>query len=141
MPRHPKATVTPEEVVQVLNEAVKLDPKAMYALVEARVPCNEALADHPTIQVSAYDEQTGEPTPGQFKVGILGLLNGLFGTDSKGWGYIMANFDVWCNGCQAVKPCTPKGEVKVGKPCPDCGMKLLLGDLISFEVKQWHEED
>jgi len=130
-------SVTPEDVVKLLNEAVKLDPAAMRALVEARVPCNEALADHPTIQVSAYNEQTGKPTPGNFKVGILGLLNGLFGTDSVGWGFITANFDVWCNTCQEAKTCTD--DVKVGKPCPDCGEKLLLGDLQGFEVKRWHD--
>jgi len=138
MPLHQK-TITPHDVVALLNEAVKLDPVAMHALVEARVPCNKALADHPTIQVSAYDELTGEPTPNWFKVGILGILNGLFGTDSAGWGYITANFDVWCDTCKAVVKCAD--DVKVGSPCPICEEKLVLGDLQGFEVKQWHKED
>lgn len=127
-----KTSTTPEDVVNLLNEAVKLDPQAMYALVEARVPCNEALADHPTIQVSAYDEQTGKPTPGQFRVGILGLLNGLFGTDSVGWGFITANFGVWCEKCGG-----EAGEgMKVGDLCPTCGEALTLGSLIGFEVRR-----
>lgn len=135
MPLHQKS-ITPYDVVALLNEAVKLDPAAMHALVESRVPCNEALADHPTIQVSVYDERTGEPTPGQFKVGILGILNGLFGTDSAGWGCITANFEVRCEKCGEVKECTD--DVKVGEPCPDCGTMLTLGNLMGFEVKHWH---
>lgn len=42
----------------------------MQALVESRVPCNDALADHPTVQV-------GEGPGGRPVVGLLGILNGL----------------------------------------------------------------
>jgi hypothetical protein len=61
-----------EQVSAFLNTLVALDPDAMMALVESRVPCNEVLADHPTVQV-----HVGEG--GQPMVGLLGILNGLVG--------------------------------------------------------------
>jgi hypothetical protein len=73
------------DAVNLLNSALQCDPEAVRALLEHRVPCNNALADHPTIQVGDID--------GQRRVGILGLLNGIFGTDERGWGYIGAQFD------------------------------------------------
>jgi hypothetical protein len=42
-----------EFVVARLNEFLKVDPKAIEDLIEARVPCNEALADHPTMKTSS----------------------------------------------------------------------------------------
>lgn len=50
------------------------------------VPCNESLANHDTIQVR--DEGNGK-----YSIGILGILNGLFGKDSKGVGYIKAEIE------------------------------------------------
>ena len=74
-------------VINFLNELVKLDNKAMRDLVETRVLCNKELADHPTVQVSSSDGDN-------FRVGLLGILNGLCGArESDGWGYIAANFD------------------------------------------------
>jgi hypothetical protein len=58
-----------EKVTDLLNEALVLDRPAVAALIANRVPCNEALADHPTIQVGVQH--------GGFHVGLLGLLNGL----------------------------------------------------------------
>jgi hypothetical protein len=63
----------------------------MQALIAQRVPCNSALADHPTAQVAEHE--------GQVKIGLLGVLNALFGTlDDKagkyaGWGIIAAEYD------------------------------------------------
>lgn len=59
-----------EACVSLLNEMVALDLQATKELVNARVRCNAALAAHPTIEVGIYDGQT--------KVGILGVLQGLF---------------------------------------------------------------
>jgi hypothetical protein len=50
----------------IIQVAMELDPRAMYDLIEARVPCNAALAKHPTIQVTKDG-----------KVGFVGLLNGI----------------------------------------------------------------
>jgi len=62
-----------EKYITVLNEAYDADPAAIHALLLNRIPCNEKLANHPTIQV------TEETVPKQtyYSVGVLGLLNGL----------------------------------------------------------------
>jgi hypothetical protein len=78
-------TTNTHEVVRILNEALATDVQAISALVAARVPCNEALADHPTIQVGTHDGVT--------KVGILGIINGFFGIGEDGYGAIEANLN------------------------------------------------
>jgi len=76
-----------DRIITVLNECVALDREALHKLIETRVPCNRALADHPTVQVSSG-------APGEFStVGLLGILNGIVGVDSDGWGFIAASFD------------------------------------------------
>ena len=62
--------MTPQQIVDLLNEAFTLDPGAMHALVANRVPCNQKLGAHPTIQVEARQKAF-------FSVGMLGILNGL----------------------------------------------------------------
>jgi len=76
-----------ENVITVLNEINKLDPTVLLALISYRVPCNQALADHPTVQVGK--SELGD----YFEVGLLGILNGLFGVKEDGYGYIAAEFD------------------------------------------------
>lgn len=75
-----KSSVTVDDAIALLNEAVALDRPAMAALLANRVPCNDALADHPTIQVQAQH--------GGYHVGLLGIINGLFGVDDEGKGPI-----------------------------------------------------
>ncbi len=81
-----KDAITARDVVDFLNEALRIDPEAVTALMSQRVGASVALADHPSIQVRKHD---GEPS---FTVGMLGLLNGLFGTIEggyyDGWGPI-----------------------------------------------------
>jgi hypothetical protein len=72
-----------DTAIDVLNRALAADPVAMAMLFGFRTPCNEALANDPTIQVSNY---RGEGN--QNLVGPLGVINGLFGIDSRGWGRI-----------------------------------------------------
>lgn len=80
--------VSAGHAVRFLNELARLDPVAMLALVGQRVPCNQAIVDHPTVQVT---DHAGHP-----EVGLLGVLNGLFGVfdegPQKGWGGIGARF-------------------------------------------------
>lgn len=71
-----------DQMIKFLNGLVALDPRAMHQIVETRVPCNQALADHTTVQVRERD--------GHFAVGILGILNGFVGTDTDGWGFVCA---------------------------------------------------
>lgn len=55
--------------VSVLNEALSLDPIAINSLVNERVSCNRALAEHPEIEV--------RPTVEGDVIGLLGILNGI----------------------------------------------------------------
>ncbi len=73
------------QAVILLNELVKAGPETMKALLEARVPCAENLARHPSVQVLMKD---GRPM-----VGLLGVLNGLFGKGADGQAQIIAESD------------------------------------------------
>jgi hypothetical protein len=114
-----------DRIVEVMNSALEMDPAAVYALVESRVPCNRELADHPTIQVSAEG--------GKYGVGLLGVLNGLAGTQTfkgqPGWGRVQAVFQIYCPEHGHSKRLE---GLAVGDACPDCGQKLLLGPLECF---------
>jgi len=80
-----------DHALVLLNEMLALDPVATQALVETRVHCTTQLAAHPSIQVAGEDN---EPL-----VGLLGVLNGIFGTYGpeagklEGWGPIAAMFE------------------------------------------------
>lgn len=60
------------DVLAVLNSAFAADPAAIHALVANRVPCNSALADHPTVVVDSAPIGASN-----FNLGMLGLLNGV----------------------------------------------------------------
>ena len=77
-------------------------------LLNTRIPCSEATAAHPSIQVHESDGKTPEMLKRLFNgfemplykgpvVGWLGILNGLVGTIPEGpmagWGHIAAVFD------------------------------------------------
>jgi len=70
--------------VLALNQINELDPTVLPLLIGHRVPCNQALADHPTVQV-------GKNGKG-YEVGLLGILNGFFGIKEDGYGYIAARY-------------------------------------------------
>ncbi|MFA4974144.1 MAG: hypothetical protein WC683_16160 [bacterium] len=77
-------------IVDLLNELLLLDPVAIAALVEHRVSCNKALADHPTVQVRALGCET-------YTISLLGIINGIAGTQPEGarhpgWGFIAGEF-------------------------------------------------
>lgn len=96
-----EVTVTLAQVIERLNSMVAADPEAMRALVEHRVPCNEAMADHPTVQVGRRRDP-GPYGDRPFEVGMLGVLNGILGTQGEGGpGYLASVMDVDCpNGCE-----------------------------------------
>lgn len=74
-----------EQMVEFLNSLIAIDPYAIAELLCARVPCNRALAVHPTVQVS--DGNAAKVTymaPGTFRVGMLGIINGFFGAIEAG---------------------------------------------------------
>lgn len=69
-----KDTISIDETIEFLNHLIALDKAAVAALIANRVPCNEQLANHPTVRVVAQH--------GGYNVGLLGILNGLLGTES-----------------------------------------------------------
>lgn len=85
--------VSINEVIQFLNELLLIDSEAINKLLTIRVSCNKNLADHETVQVfkaplkvkpACADEPKTIPV-----VGILGILNGMFGINSDKFGPIM----------------------------------------------------
>lgn len=74
------APLAAHHAVEVLNRIQKADASVLPALIAHRVPCNEALADDPTVQVGPSPDPAVDHTI--MHVGLLGIINGLFGT----WG-------------------------------------------------------
>lgn len=64
-----------KRIVDLLNDLVSKDRPAIAALIANRVPCNQAIADHPTVIVSVQN--------GGYHVGLLGILNGLVESNEK----------------------------------------------------------
>ena len=62
-----------ESILRTLQSAFDADPSAMRSLVVNRVPCNQELADHPSIVVS----DVPIPGPPRFEVGLIGVIVGL----------------------------------------------------------------
>lgn len=82
-----KQSITIQDAIDLLNDALKCDPVAITSLTSHRVLCNLKLADHKLIQVGSNE--------GTYRVGLLGIINGLFGVDDKGYGPIAAIVDVF----------------------------------------------
>lgn len=87
-------------IVAFLQEMIDLDPEAVSALIAARVPCSQALAGHPSVQVGTAAEvaklqasEEGEPAGLPYRVGLLGFLNGLVGTATDGRGLVAVIMD------------------------------------------------
>ncbi len=80
-----KNEITIQETVDFLNSLLVIDRQAITALFSMRMACNTDLADHKTVQVGVEGSYA--------QVGMIGILNGLFGTDQYGWGHISADYD------------------------------------------------
>ena len=87
--------ITVSQVVELLNQALRMDEIAITSLVRTRVSCNKALAQHQTIQVGLQPgcDPDGDDQFHEYEVGLLGLINGFFGIDEKQWGAIAAEMD------------------------------------------------
>lgn len=77
-------SVTVDEAVEILNQMLEADPGTTSHLFAVRFLCSEALAEHSTIQCAPT--KLGDiPAP---SVGIMGVINGIFGTNKDGLGAI-----------------------------------------------------
>lgn len=74
--RHPV-----DVAIEVLNRALTEDRNAINAMFNASFPCSQGLADDETIQVIGGEQPC---------VRMLGIINGLFGIDERGFGHIAA---------------------------------------------------
>lgn len=114
-------------IVDVLNRTHAADAHAIQQLIDTRVMCNRDLAEDPTVQV-------GQVESGRYRVGLLGILNGIAGKiqhgSLSGYGYVAAIYQVVC----------PQDERHVvtdelvGDPCPECQQPLESGRLLGFDV-------
>jgi hypothetical protein len=105
-----KTQVTLQETVEFLNSLLEIDRHVVTALFSMRIGCNKAMADHETVQCGTFDLLTDKEEYCQ--VGMIGILNGLFGADQNGWGHICANYD--------------EGIIKEFKLLPDKDVKEII---------------
>ena len=62
---------------------------------------------------------------GEYRVGLIGILNGFIGVRQDQNGYLCANYDLVC----------PNGHSEVeDEHCLICGSELVLGKIIDFGV-------
>lgn len=78
-------SITVDQLIVFLNGLLNSDKPAIAALIANRVPCNQVLADHPSVQVMSQH--------GGYHVGLLGIINGMFGVDEHGRGSIRCVFE------------------------------------------------
>lgn len=116
-----RQSITVDQALEVLNRAVESDPEAIKNLIETRIPCNDKLSADPEIQVGIY--HIGKPT-----VGVLGLLNGLFG-EQDGWGAFCAVFKVKCS-----QDASHDVNEAIGTTdrCPVCHSSIVIDKLVEF---------
>lgn len=118
-----RESITMKEAIDFLNSLVAKDADAVTTLIEQRVPCNQAMADHPTVQCLLTDNGG--------KVGLLGILNGLFGSNDQGWGAIAAVMEFRCPECKYLP--SLDAPVKEGDPCPNCGKGRFVPQVLLFQ--------
>lgn len=83
-----KENINLDKTVKFLNLLLTYDREGISKLFETRIECNKKLGDHPTVQVYFNKKQNND------YIGILGLLNGLFGiSDNDGFGAIAMDLD------------------------------------------------
>lgn len=115
-----KNQISIDEVIEFLNSLLIYDRQAIQNLINIRVFCNKELAEHPTIQTLKEE--------GYYYVGMVGILNGLFGIRENGFGTLAAIYAVDCpNKCEVPK------EKTIEDFCNICGKQLVLGKLLCFQ--------
>ena len=124
-----KPLVSPKDAVAVLNRALAADKDAMRRLSDFRVMCNDELADDPTIQVRKEES-------GNCSVGLIGILNGIFGIQDNNYGYLAGSYELECPVGGPIESHLTEEEadkLKIDDPCPKCeGEKIILGGLTRF---------
>jgi DNA-directed RNA polymerase subunit RPC12/RpoP len=120
-------TIVTDRIITVLNRAIKEDRGAIESLCVHRVDCNENLADDPTIQVGAKDNN--------FRVGLIGILSGIAGQWPDGFSRIWVVYDEVCADCGK------SVDQASGEKCPYCGGEIVMGNLIEFQKTVYPPKD
>lgn len=84
-----RPSVTVDDAINYLNDLLQIAPAEIQTLVALRIPAPQSLVEHETVQVQSPTVALDGPPV----VGLLGILNGLFGTDLDGAGPIAAVYD------------------------------------------------
>lgn len=74
------------DAINTLNELVELDRYGIQSLIEKKIVCTPELAEHSTCQVSKNND-------GYYEVGLLGVINAIFGVDDNSNGFIVASYN------------------------------------------------
>ena len=82
----PKLEITPDKAIEVLNRLLQKDFWAIQELFKYRVKCNEDLAQDETCQVK-------QESKGKYTVGLIGIINAIFGIDEEKCGFISYSID------------------------------------------------
>lgn len=90
--------VSTDDAIAVLNRIHATDPEVLPRLIEMRTLCNEALAADPSVQVGEVPRwDPDRKLPARiivgYEVGLLGIINALFGADEQERGFIAAHYD------------------------------------------------
>ena len=117
-----ESLATPDEdlarkICNFMNELLELDSKAVLDLCNNRVPCNQDVADHGTVQVIVSKTN-------KYKVGLIGILNGICGIYKDGWGPICVLYHK--NGSVIRFGLTK--EERVNDLCKVCGGRGVISD-------------
>ncbi len=132
-------------VLKCLNDAVTADRGAIHSLVQNVVPCNQALADHPTIECGDYCPA------GFMNVGMLGVINGVLraagiGTiarvheDEKRPGEVMALIGFtkyeWPDGIDPYAGGTPATSPGLSVVDDGDGRSLVAKEIVPLDLEQ-----
>jgi hypothetical protein len=111
-----------DRAIKVLNEMLECDPRATNELfLKHRVKCNAGLAVHETIQAGLTSKD-----PQEFDIGILGVINGLFGIRKDRNGPI----------CVSVEPPEKGGGIHCFKPTPESEICIQCSVLFYLEKEK-----
>ena len=85
-------SINAANAVDALNSMLDADHLAIRRLTLHREPTNEDMAHHPTAQVHVRTHRFMNPSihldPPELYIGMLGVINGIFGVDESGHGFI-----------------------------------------------------
>jgi len=108
-----KPSITPQNVCDLLNELLELDHACIEALFLRREFCNSSIANHSTVMVQETQSESGSEASSQ--LGVVGIINGMFGVREDGMGAICFETEPDSTGTERIVKFkfTPPAESRV----------------------------